>query len=411
MNPIRILLTIGPLVGLVLLGPARVDAQTRANWRQLRNEMVESEIIDAGVKNPRVISAMRATERHEFVPRTQRQYAYYDMALPIGAGQTISPPFIVAYMTEQIDPQPSDKVLEIGTGSGYQAAVLSGLVSEVYTIEIVESLGKTAERTLKRLKYNNVHTRIGDGFLGWPEAAPFDKIIVTCSPEQVPQPLIDQLAEGGRMIVPVGERYHQNFYLFRKVDGKLESEALRATFFVPMTGEAEEQRQLQPDPLNPQLVNGSFEQILREEEGVKFAEGWHYMRQATIVEDPTEAPEGSNYIAFKNQEPGRGSQALQGFAIDGRQVSQLGVQFSAKGKTLRPGQEGRQWPYVAITFYDQRRAVLGTERIGPFRDSFDWTRYDQAIEVPVHAREAIIRIGLLGGTGELWLDRLSIEAR
>ena len=105
-NPIRILLTIGPLVGLVLLGPATAHAQTRANWRQLRNEMVESEIIDAGVKNPRVISAMRATERHEFVPRTQRQYAYYDMALPIGAGQTISPPFIVAYMTEQIDPQP-----------------------------------------------------------------------------------------------------------------------------------------------------------------------------------------------------------------------------------------------------------------------------------------------------------------
>src|SRR5690606_4895181 len=175
-------------------------AQSSAEWRRMRDEMVDSEIVDAGVKNPRVIEAMRATPRHEFVPRTQRQYAYYDMALPIGAGQTISPPFIVAYMTEQIDPQPSDKVLEIGTGSGYQAAVLSPLVREVYSIEIVPSLGKAAERTLKRLKYDNVHTRVGDGFAGWPEAAPFDKIIVTCSPEDVPEPLVDQLAEGGRMI-------------------------------------------------------------------------------------------------------------------------------------------------------------------------------------------------------------------
>jgi protein-L-isoaspartate(D-aspartate) O-methyltransferase len=362
------------------------------------------------VKNARVIAAMRATERHEFVPRTQRQYAYFDMALPIGAGQTISPPFIVAYMTEQLDPQPSDKVLEIGTGSGYQAAVLSSLVSEVYTIEIVSSLGKSAERTLTRLKYNNVHTRIGDGFAGWPEAAPFDKIIVTCSPEEVPQALVDQLAEGGRMIIPVGERYHQNFYLFRKVEGKLESEALRATFFVPMTGAAEEQRKLKPDPLRPQLVNGGFEQILREENGVKQGEGWHYMRQATIVESPTEAPEGQKYIQFKNEEPGRGSQALQGFAVDGRKVSRLAVRFSARGKTLRPGQDDRQWPYVAFTFYDERRAALETARIGPFRDSFEWTRYDEVIDVPVHAREAIIRIGLLGGTGELWLDRLSIEA-
>jgi protein-L-isoaspartate(D-aspartate) O-methyltransferase len=389
--------------------PLAASAQGSSDWTRLRNDMVESEIVEAGVKDSRVIAAMRATPRHEFVPRAQRHLAYFDMALPIGASQTISPPFIVAYMTEQLDPQPTDKVLEIGTGSGYQAAVLSRLVKEVYTIEIVASLGKQAEKTLRRLKYDNVHTRVGDGFAGWPEAAPFDKIIVTCSPEKVPEPLVEQLAEGGRMIIPVGERYHQNFYLFRKQDGKLESEALRATFFVPMTGAAEELRERQPDPLHPQINNGSFEELLGEEGETKLAQGWHYMRQATIVTDPMEAPEGKNYIAFKNDVPGRGSQALQGFPVDGRKVSRLRLQFSARGKRLRPGQNDRQWPYVAVTFYDERRAVLGTQMVGPFRDSFDWQRYDEVIDVPVHAREGIVRIGLLGGTGELWLDRLSME--
>ena len=155
------------------------------------------------------------------------------MALPIGEQQTISPPFIVAYMTQEIDPQPTDRVLEIGTGSGYQAAMLSPLVKEVYTIEIVEPLGKRAARTLKRLGYKNVFAKVGDGYLGWPEAAPFDKIIVTCSPEKVPQPLVDQLKDGGLMIVPVGERYQQNLYLFRKHERRAEirsaqSDAIRA---------------------------------------------------------------------------------------------------------------------------------------------------------------------------------------
>ncbi len=143
------------------------------------------------------------------------------MALPIGDSQTISSPFIVALMTAALDPQPTDKVLEIGTGSGYQAAVLSPLVEHVYSIEIVEELGQTAKRTLSRLDYKNVSTRIGDGFLGWPNAAPFDKIIVTCSPESVPRPLIEQLREGGQMIIPVGERYQQTLYRMTKKDGEL----------------------------------------------------------------------------------------------------------------------------------------------------------------------------------------------
>ena len=333
------------------------SAQNKADVKILRNRMVDDEILAAGVENERVIEEMRRTPRHEFVPRGQRQLAYYDMALPIGAQQTISPPFVVAYMTEQLDPQSSDRVLEIGTGSGYQAAVLSGLVREVYSIEIVPSLGKSAAKTLRRLKYTNVHTRIGDGFLGWPEAAPFDKIIVTCSPEKVPDLLIDQLREGGLMIVPVGERYQQNLYLFRKVNGELESEALRATLFVPMTGAAEERREQQPDPLNPSVFNGKFERVVGDDE---LPEGWHYLRQATVVENPNEAPEGRRYIAFSNEEPGRGCRALQGFAVDGRKVSRLQVSFRIRGKEIRPGQDRTQWPYVAVNFYDERRGMLDT---------------------------------------------------
>ena len=160
---------------------------------QARNRMVDEEVIGAGIKNPGVIQSMRITPRHEFVPTILIGRAYFDMSLPIGDHQTISPPMLVGYMSEQLDPQPNDRVLEIGTGSGYQAAVLSPLVKEVYSIEIVEALGKRAEQTLMRLKYKNVFTKIGDGYLGWPEKAPFDKIIVTCSPEKVP-PALDRSA-------------------------------------------------------------------------------------------------------------------------------------------------------------------------------------------------------------------------
>src|SRR5262249_14748693 len=155
-----------------------------------------------GVTNPLVLASMRQVPRHEFVLTGYRKDAYFDTALPIGEKQTISPPYVVAYMTEVIDPRPQDRVLEIGTGSGYQAAVLANIVKEVYSIEIVESLGRSAAERLHRLKYNNVKTKVGDGYLGWPEHAPFDKIIVTCSPENVPKPLIDQLKEGGRLLVP-----------------------------------------------------------------------------------------------------------------------------------------------------------------------------------------------------------------
>jgi protein-L-isoaspartate(D-aspartate) O-methyltransferase len=399
-----------------------------------RQRMVEQEIVAAGITDPRVIESMRNTPRHEFVALPSRSNAYYDMALPIGNAQTISPPFVVAYMTEQLLPQPTDTVLEIGTGSGYQAAVLSPLVKEVYTIEIVKPLGERAARTLKRLKYTNVHAKVGDGYQGWPEHAPFDKIIVTCSPEEVPPKLVEQLREGGRMIVPVGERYEQTLYLFRKVDGKLEKVALLPTLFVPMTGKAEDGRVAKPDPANPQINNGGFEEILApaaapeeteadksKADKSKTAEppvdadkseptpsGWHYQRQLKLIDDE-KAPEGGNYITFSNTEPGRGAQALQGLAVDGRKVSALDVSLWVKGVNLRAASP-QQEPVLAITFYDENRSQAGYTWVGPWRDSFDWRKVTDTLRVPPKAREAIVRIGLSGATGELSFDDIQIRA-
>ncbi len=394
-------------VSCVVCGSAAVlqgaAAQPNPDWELLRNRMVDEEIVGAGIRDKRVIDAMRRTPRHEFVPPAYRRQAYMDMALPIGEGQTISPPFVVAYMTEALDPQPSDIVLEIGTGSGYQAAVLSPLVKEVYTIEIVPTLGQTAARTLKRLRYNNVHVRIGDGFLGWPEKAPFDKIIVTCSPENVPQPLVEQLNDGGRMVIPVGQRYQQTLYLMKKVDGKLVQEALQPTLFVPMTGKAEEGRQVKPDPLNPQLVNGNFEQLVGEPPRPA---GWHYQRQLALSED---AAEGKYAVVFSNSEPGRGAQALQGFAIDGRKIGRLELTFFIRGQNLRPGPMPQQQPGILVNFYDENRGTAAQHLISRWRGTFDWQRESVQIEVPPKTREAIVCIGLMGATGSFWLDDVRIR--
>jgi len=203
-----------------------------------RQNMVREQLIVPGreLTNARVLEVMGRIPRHEFVPDAQRALAYEDRALPIGYGQTISQPYIVAFMTEQLNPQPSDKVLEIGTGSGYQAAVLSPLVHEVYTIEIVEPLAKRAEADLKRLDFTNVFVRAGDGYKGWAEVAPFDAVIVTCAPDKVPQPLIEQLKDGGRMIIPVGPEDNQELILLRRQGNKLERRAVLPVRFVPMTG-------------------------------------------------------------------------------------------------------------------------------------------------------------------------------
>jgi len=196
------------------------------------------------VRDTRVLDAMRKVPRHEFVPPDQAPFAYDDRPLPIGEGQTISQPFIVGAMTEALELKPSDRVLEIGTGSGYQAAVLAEIVSEVYTMEIVEPLSLGAEKALARLGYRNVHVRAGDGFRGWPEHAPFDAIIVTCAPEKVPAPLVDQLKVGGRMVIPLGADVDgrpwaaQDLVIVRKTEKGVETSKSMDVRFVPMTGEA-----------------------------------------------------------------------------------------------------------------------------------------------------------------------------
>jgi protein-L-isoaspartate(D-aspartate) O-methyltransferase len=200
--------------------------------------MVRRQIRSRGVKDRRVLAAMERVPRHEFVPADQRPHAYEDRPLPIGEGQTISQPYIVALMTELLEVEEGDKVLEIGTGSGYQAAILAELTPHVYTIEIIASLAERAQETLRRLGYETVHVKAGDGYLGWPEHAPFDGIIVTCAPEEVPQALIEQLKEGGRIVIPVGPQWtHQTLYVLRKSEGRLRQKEVIPVRFVPMVHE------------------------------------------------------------------------------------------------------------------------------------------------------------------------------
>ncbi|HMP79733.1 MAG TPA: protein-L-isoaspartate(D-aspartate) O-methyltransferase [Pirellulaceae bacterium] len=395
------------ICGIVLAGSiaAAQGQPTDEQLRAARHRLVELDIAGAGVKNERVLQAMRDTLRHEFIPRNMWNQAYLDAGLPIGDRQTISSPFIVAFMTEAIDPQPTDRVLEIGTGSGYQAAILSPLVADVYTIEIVEALGLKARRTLERLKYRNVYVKIGDGYEGWEEHAPFDKIIVTCSPENVPQPLVEQLVEGGLMVIPVGERHQQTLHLFRKVAGELETVDSRPTLFVPMTGLAEDKRQVLPDPGNPQIVNGDFE-TAPEKEGV--IPGWYYERMAELEIDAS-APSGSHIISFRNAVAGQRAHLMQGLALDGRLVSRIDLSAMVRFENVAQGADRYDLPVVAITFYDQQRREVSTDYLGPFQGSGSWRNYTKRISVPVGSREAIVRIGLFGATGRISFDNIVIN--
>jgi len=212
--------------------PAAPDAAARAR-------MVDSQIAARGVRNPRVLAAMREVPRHLFVDEAQRSHAYDDGPLPIGGKQTISQPYIVALMSELLDLTPNEKVLEIGTGSGYQSAVLARLAGHVYSIEIIPELARQSADRLKKLGFSNITVREGDGYRGWPEEAPFDGIIVTAAPERIPQPLLDQLAPNGRMVIPVGG-FFQELKVFKKdANGRITEQDIIPVRFVPMTGEIE----------------------------------------------------------------------------------------------------------------------------------------------------------------------------
>ncbi|MBN1949824.1 MAG: protein-L-isoaspartate(D-aspartate) O-methyltransferase [Bacteroidales bacterium] len=207
------------------------------SYKEERAKMVENQLIARGIRSPEVVSAMRKVERHRFVPEHLKNQAYRDGPLPIGYGQTISQPYVVAYMTEILELKPADKVLEVGTGSGYQAAILAEICDSVFSVEVIPELGQQAIRRLESLGYANILVKIGDGYRGWIEHAPFDAIIVTCAPGRIPEPLTQQLREGGSLIIPVGERYVQELVLLKKKQGKIVKKSVLSVLFVPMVNE------------------------------------------------------------------------------------------------------------------------------------------------------------------------------
>jgi len=387
---------------LVLAAPPTAD-----RLAETRERMVRDDIAGGGVTDPRVLESMRLVPRHEFLSAAQRPSAYFDMALPIGDSQTISGPFVVAYMTEKLEPKPTDRVLEIGTGSGYQAAVLSPLVGMVYSIEISRSLGEKAARVLARLGYRNVVTKIGDGFQGWPEHAPFDKIIVTCSPENIPQPLVEQLAEGGRMIIPVGQRYEQTLLLLTKQKGEMVREALVASLFVPMTGAAEQGRRVQPDGTRPVLHNGGFEELLP---GGDMPAAWYYGRQIKIIEgvEGQGAAEGVRYLRLENGQPGRPAQLFQGFPVDGRAVGRVTFSLLFRGDQIGAGLGPDDFPGLVVRFFSEDRSRSTNGQIGPWKGNGPWRPVEGTVTVPIWAREAIVQIGLLGATGRVDVDDVRV---
>jgi len=227
--------TVTPLLMFILCIAPFTQILLAQNFEQLRYNMVEEQLKKRQIKSEAVLEAMRSVPRHLFVPKNMQRHAYNDSPLPIGLEQTISQPYIVAFMTEQLDLKPGMKVLEIGTGSGYQAAILAHLKCDVYTIELLEELAVRAEKVIKELNYKNVKVKSGDGYLGWPEEAPFDAIIVTAAPDKIPEKLIEQLKDGGKMIVPVGPvNSLQSLKLITKKNKKIVEKDLLPVRFVPM---------------------------------------------------------------------------------------------------------------------------------------------------------------------------------
>jgi len=402
---------LGPVFALILLmtlpavPPSWAQQGGQDPFAIERERLIQNVLIPGGIRDRRVLESIGSTPRHEFVPPEYIRQSYLDISIPIGDQQTISSPFIVALMTEALQPKPTDRVLEIGTGSGYQAAVLSPLVKDVYTIEIKVDLGERTIALLQELGYQNVHCMIGDGFKGWKEHAPFDKIIVTCSPSDVPTPLQEQLKEGGLMVIPVGERYQQMLYLMRKKDGKLEKEALTPTLFVPMTGNAEETRADRADPANPVLMNTSFEEPLIRNFHIP---GWYYQFGCIQVTDP-DAPDGKNVVEFQSNDPNLPNMLLQGIAIDGRQVRRIKLGAWMALKDVKVGRDRERSPSISIQYFDENRNRVGYNFVGGNKGTRNWRLEEKIFLVPPQTREAIVSIGMFGAEGSARFDKIVFE--
>jgi len=392
----------------IAAGAPRLESQQgkSESFESLREQLIKNVLVPNGIRDQRVLQSVGSTPRHEFVPKKLAHLAYQDIAIAIGESQTISSPYIVSLMTQSLDPKPTDKVLEIGTGSGYQAAILSPLVQDVYTIEIVEDLGQRTKQFLADMNYKNVHCLIGDGFKGWKEHAPFDKIIVTCSPEKVPEPLVEQLKEGGMMIVPIGERYQQMLFLMRKVDGKLEREALQPTLFVPMTGAAEDAREITPDPKNPKLENPGFEEQLIKGSRIP---GWYYQFGCVVVQDAN-APTGKSVVEFRSDDANAPSMLLQGLALDGSVVKKIKLGGWITTENVKLGRNPEASPSIAIQYFDSNRTRIGFNHISGFKGSRKWKKEDEIFRVPPTTREVIVSVGLFGSVGMARFDDVFIEA-
>jgi protein-L-isoaspartate(D-aspartate) O-methyltransferase len=248
--------------------------------------------------------------------------------------------------------------------------------------------------------------RRGDGYLGWPEAAPFDRIIVACSPEEVPQPLLEQLAEGGKLVIPLGTGYVQMLYVFSKTNGVVSRAAAGPTAFVPMSGRALAGSRETGARTKSVLVNGSFEEL---EPVIQAVTAWYQQRQMRVAS--VGAPDGRRYVVFENATPGRSAEASQAFGIDGREVAELTISGQVRGEGICRGAGMLERASVVLAFYDGDREVVGATAMGDWEGAFEWRRFEKRVAVPRSAREAILRIGLCGATGRLAMDdlRLTVE--
>lgn len=425
----------GNLLGSAsLFSPERSSRRGRDSWVVLpaAKFFVENELVlQDGLENDLVLSAMMRIPREKFLPQNKKSGAYRDVAIPIGCSRMDYSPYITAYCISQLDPAPDDKVLEIGTGCGYASAVLSLLVREVHTVEFHATLSKKANQSLKKIGIKNVYGKIGDGFQGCPEQAPFDKIIVWGAVEDIPESLIDQLKEGGRMVVSVGEKYQQTLYLCRKKNGELKKETLPPTFFTSMPGEAESRRILLADPKNPSILGGDFEHYYGE---TRLPYGWYHVKNARILQGP-DAPNGTNYMRFEVEpeytivhdphemedsygEPPeqfvpsaeKTAQIVQSFAIDGKTVSRVKFGVFLRAENIQPlDPQNPPKGTIVLAFYGEDREVLQCVQLASVYGSFNWKPFSTEIPVPRKTLEADLYIGLFQNAGRLDIDAVSLE--